>query len=754
MGASPLIHPSADALRAFALGKLDDTTASVLMSHFDICPDCCKQVAAITGDDFLTRLRQGHGRASPPAPKPPHTPIPAPNLPPELANNSQYEILRELGRGGMGVVYLAKNKLMDRLEVLKVVNKTLLDRPGAAERFLREIRSAAKLSHANVVGAYSAVQLGELLAFAMEYVEGEDLAKLVKTQGPLPVAFACYYVQQAALGLQHAFEKKMVHRDIKPQNLILFREGKKHIVKVLDFGLAKATREKAEQTELTGEGAMLGTPDYVAPEQTLDAANADIRADIYSLGCTLYYLLTGAPPFKGRSLYEVLQAHHSMEARPLNLIRPEVPEELAAVVRKMMAKEPAKRYQTPAEVAQALSVFIKPGAKGTLPKSSPELSMGPDAKPARPLAPAKQETQPKAPATAVPPPVAWDTLTDDSITSIGARKSSAVRKRRPAAEMTETRKKWLMRGGISVGVLLLALLGMWASGMFKDKAPDGPLGKESPEGKPATLPNAIANSIGMKFVLVKPGTFLMGSPPNETSRDADEFQHKVEITRPFYLGVFEVTQEQYERVMGQNPSWFSSTGGGKDKVQGMDTRQFPVENVSWEDAVKFCRRLSERPEEKANGRAYRLPTEAEWEYSCRGGQFIKNPSPPFHFGNSLSSTQANFDGDFPFGNAPKGPYLGRTREVGFYDPNDLGLYDLHGNVWEWCSDRYDPGYYQRSPRQNPQGPETGERRVLRGGSWHISPGRNCRAAFRHHDAPDGRFDNVGFRVVIVVGARN
>jgi serine/threonine protein kinase len=123
----------------------------------------------------------------------------------------------------------------------------------------------------------------------MEYVEGQDLASLVKSQGPLPIVHACYYVQQAALGLQHAYEKGMVHRDIKPQNLILAREGKKHIVKVLDFGLAKATREKKDDTGLTGEGKMLGTTDYIAPEQTMDAAHADIRADIYSLGCTLYY---------------------------------------------------------------------------------------------------------------------------------------------------------------------------------------------------------------------------------------------------------------------------------------------------------------------------------------------------------------------------------------------------------------------------------------------------------------------------------
>jgi serine/threonine protein kinase len=316
-------HPSADALRGFAVGKLDDKTAAEIMNHIDSCPECCRVVAAQSGDDFLDRLRQAHSASSTPAPAAAPTgdegaaklaASPSTNLPPELANHPQYEVLRELGRGGMGVVYLARNKLMDRLEVLKVVHKALLDRPGAVERFLREIRSAARLKHANVVAAYSAVQSGEFLAFAMEYVEGEDLAQRVQRQGPLPVVQACDYIQQAALGLQHAFEKQMVHRDMKPHNLILAREGQRHIVKILDFGLAKVTRAKDEDTGLTDDGAMLGTPGYVAPEQTLDAATADIRADIYSLGCTFYYLLTGAPPFEGPSRYAVLQAHQSMEA--------------------------------------------------------------------------------------------------------------------------------------------------------------------------------------------------------------------------------------------------------------------------------------------------------------------------------------------------------------------------------------------------------------------------------------------------------
>ncbi len=226
-----------------------------------------------------------------------------------------YEVLGELGRGGMGVVYLARNVLMDRREVLKVVNKALLDKPGVMERFLREIRSAAMLRHNNVVQAYSAVQAGELLLFAMEYVEGEDLDKVVQRQGPLPVPYACHYVSQAAMGLQHAHEQGMVHRDVKPQNLMLCLQKKKHIVKVLDFGLAKARREGEAVTDLTGFGAVMGTPAYMAPEQAQDAASADVRADIYSLGCTLYFLLTGAPPFTGKSVFAILQAHDRRSRR-------------------------------------------------------------------------------------------------------------------------------------------------------------------------------------------------------------------------------------------------------------------------------------------------------------------------------------------------------------------------------------------------------------------------------------------------------
>jgi uncharacterized protein (TIGR02996 family) len=265
----------------------------------------------------------------------------------------------------------------------------------------------------------------------------------------------------------------------------------------------------------------------------------------------------------------------------------------------------------------------------------------------------------------------------------------------------------------------------------------------------------LTNSIGMQFVLVPPGKFLMGSPEMEAVRESDEGpQHEVEITQPFYLGSYQVTQEEYQKVMGSNPSRFSAGGGGKRKVKKRDTRRFPVDSVTWEEAMAFCRLLTEK--ERGSGRLYRLPTEAEWEYSCRGGQVFQ-ASAPFcsaELFSSLSSKQANFNGNLPYGGAPKGPYLERTTTVGSYQPNVLGVHDMHGNVWEWCSDWYDANYYERSRKQDPQGPEScpENRRVLRGGSW-CGEGSGCRAANRYRGVPSGRYQVNGFRAVLVAGTR-
>jgi formylglycine-generating enzyme required for sulfatase activity len=238
----------------------------------------------------------------------------------------------------------------------------------------------------------------------------------------------------------------------------------------------------------------------------------------------------------------------------------------------------------------------------------------------------------------------------------------------------------------------------------------------------------IAPGVKIKFVLVPPGKFLMGSPKDEKDRTDNETQHEVTLTKPFYLGQCEVTQAQYEAVTKKTPSHFKGAN-------------LPVERVSWEEADEFAKELTK----KAGGKIlYRLPTEAEWEYSCRGGRPFSNPF-GIGDGTSLSSKQANFDGNYPYG-AAKGKYLEETCAVGSYPANALGLNDVHGNVWEWCADWY--GNYPVGKVTDPTGPPEGLDRVTRGGSF-TSYANWCRAAFRDRDGPENRSWHLGFRLARV-----
>jgi len=280
-----------------------------------------------------------------------------------------YRILDVVGQGGVSQVFKAWDTRQRCVVALKVIREEHLSNPEAVGRFQREMHAVAQLSHPNIVKAFDPDRDSQRPYFAMEYVQGTDLGKLVQLSGPRPVAQACAYVRQAALGLQHAHERGLVHRDIKPANLLL--TVGESVVKILDLGLARLLAPDPPPgvpVDLTQEGTMIGTPDYLAPEQARSPHAADHRADIYSLGCTLYYLLTGQPPFPVRSLMEKLLKHQQEEAPAVTVLRPDAPAGLAAILKKMMAKKPADRYQTAGEVAQALTPYASVGVAPESPR--------------------------------------------------------------------------------------------------------------------------------------------------------------------------------------------------------------------------------------------------------------------------------------------------------------------------------------------------------------------------------------------------
>jgi serine/threonine protein kinase len=272
--------------------------------------------------------------------------------------NDRYKVLEILGAGGMGKVFLCEHILLKRMVALKILPFDQVDKPSALERFYREARALAALDHPNIVRAHDMDRDRKLHFLVMEYVDGASLHDVVVAHGPLDEVRAAHYLCQAAMGLQHAHEAGWVHRDIKPGNILVDRQG---TVKILDMGLALLFQDTADDLTRMYDGqCVLGTADYLSPEQGLDSHDVDIRSDIYSLGGTLYFTLTGKPPFDdSSSLTRKLLQHQMHDPRPLREVRPEVSREMAAVVAKMMAKDPDRRYQVPIEVAEALAPWTQ-----------------------------------------------------------------------------------------------------------------------------------------------------------------------------------------------------------------------------------------------------------------------------------------------------------------------------------------------------------------------------------------------------------
>lgn len=283
-----------------------------------------------------------------------------------------YLITDKLGEGGMGKVYKATHRRLNRVVALKVLRSTVMNDPRVLKRFHREAQAAARLEHPNIVRIYDAHEENGQHYLVMEFINGMDLCQLVQENGTLPVYLACEYIRQAAIGLQHAHEQGLIHRDIKPANLLLSSDSTQSdaisphgVVKILDMGLARPSLESGIEesgTSVTQDGTVVGTPDFMAPEQAKNSKTVDGRADIYSLGCTLYFLLTGKPPFGGETTMEKLLAHQAEEPPSITVVRPDTPPALVDVLACLMAKHPGGRFPTAAAVAAALEPLAIPTA--------------------------------------------------------------------------------------------------------------------------------------------------------------------------------------------------------------------------------------------------------------------------------------------------------------------------------------------------------------------------------------------------------
>jgi formylglycine-generating enzyme required for sulfatase activity len=556
--------------------------------------------------------------------------------PDALGRLGHYEVLQVLGKGGFGIVFRAFDDLLQRVVAVKVMAPQIASTSPARKRFLREARSSAQVRHENVVQVYEVAEQ-PLPYLAMEFIPGETLQQKLDRVGPLEVPEVLRIGRQIAEGLAAAHATDLIHRDIKPGNVLL--EGGQHKVKITDFGLART----ADDASISQSGIIAGTPMYMAPEQA-QGQTLDQRADLFSLGSVLYQMVAGRPPFRANSAVAVLKRVAEDQPRAIREIIPETPQWLCDIIAKLHAKNPDERFQSAREVADLL---------------------------------ADCEAKLKA--------------------------KQAVKNVLPAV-VKPAGRKWV---AAAAAVLLLSAIALAVTELtevthlFRQPATTNPVNPVV-EGK---LPPTFKNSIGMEFVIVPKSKSWLGGGKDKLG------DQEVEIPADFYLGKYEVTQEEWTQVMGYNSSAFSRKGGYKDAVKDIsdaDLKRFPVEQVSWDQCQIFVAKLNRLENEP--GWDYRLPTEEEWEYACRGGPMSDKRDSAFDFyfakpTNTLLPAQANFNN-------------GRQRpgKVGSYEPNVLGLYDMHGNVEEWCND--------------PAG-------VGRGGGWG-HPASDCRAESR-----SGVIDGLG-----------
>ena len=678
----------------------------------------------------------------------------------------RFTLLEFLGEGGMGSVWTAedptrKDETRDGRIVLKFLRDDIRRCPQAVQQFSSSYRKVQQLHHEHICPM---LDLGEDPLFGsfqvMHLVAGVPLDRLIIMQDPdrtgLPVETVLNWLTPVAKALDYAHRHGIVHRDIKPGNIIVDPvTGEVHVV---DFGLAAEVRTSMSRHSRSVL-EFSGTEPYMAPEQW-QGQPQDGRSDQYSLAVVAWELLTGDLPYQGSGM----QLGFAVANGPI----PELPDQLAAlqpVFTMAMAKDRKQRFGNATAFLKALSnpstavsansslgaIDVSRKALAAVPSPSDDLAallQQTQESVARKHAQAKQLVQQDHQYAAaaeilseIPEHLrdsdlfAEATTKRDRVQELDASIRQAVRDVRTDGLREQVAELLELQPHRDDMPRLLAQLPKEPPKPSRPALLVAPFDvKQAAAAQQAWAKHLgidveVTNSLGMKFRVIPPGTFDMGSPTSEPKRDNDETHHKVTITQPKLLGVYPVTQGEWTKVTGSNPSHFKS-------VSGQDARRFPVEQVSWEDAQKFLTKLNS--EHTLGGWRYRLPTEAEWEYACRAGTVT-----PFWFGGELNGKQANCDGRFPY-ESGKGPYLERPSVVGAYKANPFGLYDQHGQVSEWCEDWY--GEYDTSASQDPTGASSGSSRVLRGGSWNVSA-FGCRSAFRFYCGPSFRSYRIGFRVV-------